>query len=228
MSLVNTSSRRTKRTSLCVRTIDGGHREFLVGDRFSWSFRMHYHAGDEIVHMLAGRALLRTRQTSRIVEAGETAVVPAGTIHRFEAVDRYGWSFASQFVLRCGTQRSAPSIADRSEDLMSRINALLSDRHSLRTDVAQIADAFAISKGYLSRRFRLESGTSLHDFHVVIAVHHAKALLKQGANIVDAALDAGFYDQAHLSREFVRTYGFTPGAFRNAWLSAPSLAHARH
>ena len=33
----------------------------------------------------------------------------------------------------------------------------------------------------------------------------------------DAAIDSGFYDQAHLTREFVRTYGFTPKAYKSAW-----------
>ena len=34
-----------------------------------------------------------------------------------------------------------------------------------------------------------------------------------------AALAAGFYDQAHLNREFVRTYGMTPAAFRDGWIA---------
>lgn len=105
---------------------------------------------------------------------------------------------------------------------------MLEDRYSLRTDVAQIADACAMSKGYLSRRFRQESGISLHDFHMLIALHNAKSMLKGGSSIVEAALDAGFYDQAHLTREFVRTYGFTPGVFRAAWQSAPRLPSLTH
>jgi AraC-like DNA-binding protein len=37
---------------------------------------------------------------------------------------------------------------------------------------------------------------------------------------VEAALAAGFYDQAHLNREFVRTLGMTPAAFRAGWSAA--------
>jgi len=229
MSLATSKARSARRTSLSVREADGCHREVILGDRFAWSFRLHYHAGDEIVHLLAGRALLRVGQTCRTVEAGETVMVPAGLVHRFEPLDAEGWGFTSQFVMPGGAQRSAAAAAVDDSGLMTRIKALLAHRHSLRTDITQIADACTMSKGYLSRRFRREAGTSLHDFHVLIAVHQAKAALKQGLSIVEAALDAGFYDQAHLTREFVRTYGFTPGAFRTAWLTAPPLDQvARH
>jgi len=156
-------------------------------------------------------------------------MVPAGLVHRFEPLDAEGWGFTSQFVMPGVAQRSAASAAVDDSGLMTRIKALLAQRHSLRTDIAQIADACTMSKGYLSRRFRREAGTSLHDFHVLIAVQQAKGALKQGLSIVEAALDTGFYDQAHLTREFVRTYGFTPGAFRTAWLTAPPLDQvARH
>jgi AraC-like DNA-binding protein len=229
MNVAISIARAAPRTSLSVRETDGCRREILVGEQFAWSFRLHYHAGDEIVQLFAGRALLRMGQRCQIVEAGKSVVVPAGVVHRFEPLDAEGWGFTSHFVMHDGAQRRAPAIAVENSALMTRIRMLLADRPSLHTDVAQIADACAMSKGYLARRFRREAGTSLHDFHVLIAVHQAKAALKQGLSIVEAALSAGFYDQAHLSREFVRTYGFTPGAFRSAWLTAPPLVStARH
>lgn len=227
MNLAAPIARSARRTSLSVRAADGCHREILDGERFAWTFRPHYHAGDEIVHLITGRALLRIGEKSHFVEAGETIVVPAGVVHRFEPLDAEGWGFRSNFVTHGDSKRSATVVAD--SGLMARIRMLLANRHSLRTDVAQIANACAMSKGYLARRFRHEAGTSLHDFHVLIAVHQAKGFLKQGLSIVEAALSAGFYDQAHLTREFVRTYGFTPGAFRTAWLAAPPLdSMARH
>jgi AraC-like DNA-binding protein len=52
-----------------------------------------------------------------------------------------------------------------------------------------------------------------------MVLQKAKALLRTGAPLAGAAFDSGFCDQAHLTREFVRTYGFTPKAFRAAWSS---------
>jgi AraC-like DNA-binding protein len=95
---------------------------------------------------------------------------------------------------------------------------LLANRRTLQTDVDSIARDCAVSAGHLARAFRRATGTSLHNFHVLLAVRKAKARLREGAPLIEAALDGGFYDQAHLTREFVRTFGMTPGTFRSAWM----------
>jgi AraC-like DNA-binding protein len=194
------------RTSLAV---DRGV-ETITGPRAAWRFRPHYHMGDEIVRLTAGRARLRTSSGCREVSAGEAVVVPAGTVHRFEPVDGEGWAFTSQFILR--DAETTP--IDR---LVAQAIALLAGRETLCSDAEALADACGVSAGHLARTFRKATGTGLHNFHVLMVLQRAKALLRGGAPLAAAAVDSGFYDQAHLSREFVRTYGFTPGAFQSAW-----------
>lgn len=41
-------------------------------------------------------------------------------------------------------------------------------------------------------------------------------LIGKGASLADAAASSGFADQSHMTRIFVRQFGFTPGAWRNA------------
>lgn len=191
--------------------------ETITGVRHAWRFRPHFHVGHEIVDVLAGRALLRLPATSRVVAAGETVVVPAGMVHRFEPVDSAGWAFTSRFVPRATKEASTdgPHAA-----LSARASALLIERPSLHTDVEAVAQACAVSAGHLARAFRRETGTSLHNFHVLLALHKAKLLLRDHATVIEAALDAGFYDQAHLNREFVKTFGMTPAVFRAGWIAA--------
>jgi AraC-like DNA-binding protein len=140
-------------------------------------------------------------------------------VHRFEPLDDKGWAFTSEFVLRPGNTPLAGSPdAQAGDGLAKRAMMRLADRHSLQTDVESIARDCAVSAGHLARAFRRATGTSLHNFHVLLAVHKAKARLREGAPLIEAALDGGFYDQAHLTREFVRTFGMTPGTFRSAWM----------
>jgi AraC-like DNA-binding protein len=47
-------------------------------------------------------------------------------------------------------------------------------------------------------------------------VRVARRLLSRGVSPVVAAAEAGFADQAHLTRWFRRYYGVTPGAYRGA------------
>jgi AraC-like DNA-binding protein len=202
------------RTALAVVRDAGKPVEIIAGERHAWRFRPHFHAGDEIVRVLAGRARLRLPDGFRDVATGDTLVVPAGVIHRFEPLDGRGWAFVSRFV-------PAPRTAAReTATLATRAATLLAQRPSLHTDVAAVARACAVSEGHLSRAFRRETGSSLHNFHVLLALHRAKALLRQQAPVVEAALAAGFYDQAHLNREFVRICGMTPAAFREGWGAA--------
>lgn len=205
------------RTSFALMPSGSGRVETVSGARHAWRFRPHFHAGDEIVQVLAGRARLRLPAGCREVVAGDTVVVPAGVVHRFEPVDGSGWAFASRFVPRAMKDASSDS---RRDALGAQVKALLIARPSLHTDVEAIAQACAMSAGYLARAFRRETGTSLHNFHVLLALHKAKASLRAQAPIAEAALDAGFYDQAHLNREFVRTFGMTPAAFRAGWAAA--------
>jgi AraC-like DNA-binding protein len=205
------------RTSFTVSPGRFGRVETIAGARHAWRFRPHFHAGDEIVQVLAGRARLRLPTTCREVVAGDTVVVPAGVIHRFEPVDGSGWAFSSRFVPPA--TKNAP-VDGPHDALGAQARALLSRRPSLHTDVEAIAQACAVSAGHLARAFRRETGTSLHNFHVLLALHKAKALLRDRAPVIEAALDAGFYDQAHLNREFVKTFGMTPAVFRAGWAAA--------
>jgi AraC-like DNA-binding protein len=205
-------------TALAVRRDSGRSIETITGARSAWRFRPHYHAGDEIVRLTAGRAWLRLADSARLVAAGETVVVPAGTVHRFEPVDAEGWAFTSEFALSSDNARDrlGPAVGQR---LVARAIALLARRDTLRSNAEELANECGVSAGYLARTFQRTTGTGLHNFHVLMVLQKAKALLRNGASLTDAAVGTGFCDQAHLTREFVRTYGFTPKTFRTAWSS---------
>lgn len=208
------------RTEFAVREDGAARVEMIHGGLSRWDFRPHFHAAEERVEITAGRALFRLGETARLVEAGERIVVPAGAVHRFEAVDRDGWGFASEFVSPAdGTGLIAAPAVKREGGFGAKVRAVLSQRLSLSTDVDALADALGVSVGYLSRAFKRDTGTSLHNFHVLMALQKAKYLLREREPVAHAAVDAGFCDQAHLTREFVRTLGMTPGTFRAAWMT---------
>lgn len=176
--------------------------------------------GDEIAHIVRGRTRLRLPRRTHVLEAGQTVVVPAGTVHRFEPLDEEGWAFSSDFV----SGSSPPDLrtcldAGMNDRLGRNVCKALVLRNTLHTDVRAIADDCSVSAGYLARAFRRETGTSIHNFHVLMAIQKAKNLLRQHMPIAFAAFDAGFCDQAHLTREFVRTLGMTPATFRSGWAS---------
>jgi AraC-like DNA-binding protein len=76
-----------------------------------------------------------------------------------------------------------------------------------------LAQAAGIGPYHLCRVFRQETGLAPHAYQVQARVRRAKTLLAQGLPIARAAAEAGFADQAHLTRHFKRLFGVTPGRY---------------
>ncbi|WP_245973839.1 AraC family transcriptional regulator [Bosea caraganae] len=66
----------------------------------------------------------------------------------------------------------------------------------------------------LARHFRASFGTSPYNYLVMRRLQRARRLLLQGVPLADAAFACGFADQSHLTRQFRRAYGVTPGRWR--------------
>jgi AraC-like DNA-binding protein len=70
-----------------------------------------------------------------------------------------------------------------------------------------------LSAFHLCRVFREAVGMTPHAYQTQVRVRHAKSLLRAGLPITLVAAEAGFYDQAHLTRHFKRIVGLTPGRY---------------
>ena len=79
-----------------------------------------------------------------------------------------------------------------------------------------LAAAAGCSRYAAYRAFRQAYGLSPSDYQRQLRVQTARRLLSAGAAPAQVAADAGFADQAHLTRWFRRYYGITPGAYRAA------------
>jgi AraC-like DNA-binding protein len=67
----------------------------------------------------------------------------------------------------------------------------------------------------LLRAFRAATGLPPHAYLNQLRVRHARRLLDEGLRPAEVAAQAGFADQAHLTRHFKRTVGVPPGAYRD-------------
>jgi AraC-like DNA-binding protein len=68
-----------------------------------------------------------------------------------------------------------------------------------------------LSRYDLARQFRACLGTSPYRYLVMRRLDRARALIRQGTPLADAALSSGFADQSHLTRHFKKAYGVSPG-----------------
>ena len=66
----------------------------------------------------------------------------------------------------------------------------------------------------IARHFRWAFGTSPDRYRTLRRVALARAAIEGGQSLAEAASEAGFADQSHMTRQFKRTYGLTPGRWR--------------
>ncbi len=78
-------------------------------------------------------------------------------------------------------------------------------------DSAELEALTGLTRYALARQFRACLGTTPHRYLVLRRLDRARALIRSGAPLVEAALASGFADQSHLTRHFKRAYGVPPG-----------------
>jgi AraC-like DNA-binding protein len=93
-----------------------------------------------------------------------------------------------------------------------RLDAAVEEPVSL----AELASLSGISQFQLLRAFKRETGTTPHAYLIQRRVCVARQLLAAGATPAQAATAAGFSDQSHMTRAFLRCVGITPARYRAA------------
>ena len=87
------------------------------------------------------------------------------------------------------------------------------DEQTPASTLEQIAgtDRFTIS-----RHFRRAFGTSPDRYRTMRRLALARTAIESGQPLAQAAADAGFADQSHMTRQFKKTYGLTPAHWAKA------------
>ena len=130
------------------------------------------------------------RQTSGL--AGVTTALPA----------RQASGRAPRLTVRSATTARSPALR--------RALAHVARHYAQRITLADLAAVAAQTRFALIRAFRRELGITPHACIVRMRLAAALRLLEAGETVSAAAAEAGFSDQAHLTRHFKRAHGSPP------------------
>jgi AraC-like DNA-binding protein len=108
----------------------------------------------------------------------------------------------------------ADALIERIDHVIGHIQAHLGQKIVL-DDLAKILD---LDKFKFIRLFKKHLGLSPFSYITMLRIDKSKAFLQQGATLVDAALDAGFYDQSHYTNYFKHYVGVTPKIYQQGIL----------
>jgi len=91
----------------------------------------------------------------------------------------------------------------------------LKDNYAQGVTLEQTADAFHISKEYLSRAFKQHKKEGFAEYVTALRMRRAYELIADyNAPLKDIAEMVGYYDLAHFYKNFKKFYGKTPGEVR--------------
>jgi len=94
--------------------------------------------------------------------------------------------------------------------IMNFINNNLGEDLTLQN----LESKFYISKYYLSKLFKKETGINLHEYITLKRISKAKLLLSEGYNITEVCHISGFNDYANFIRLFKKYVGVPPGKYK--------------
>ncbi len=83
-----------------------------------------------------------------------------------------------------------------------------------------------VNRFTLARHFRRAFGTSPDRYRTMRRLALARTAIESGLPLAQAAAEAGFADQSHMTRQFKHTYGLTPTRWRNALGASPRARSA--
>ena len=133
-----------------------------------------------------------------------------------DALERSAWSEIVETFDRTllGVFVAARCDADRTAREMA--NAFLAQPNEAPASTSDVAGRFRRSRRQIERMVRAATKRSPRQLAMLARFQYVRDTLwaRPDVELDDLALEAGYADQSHLSREFRRFAGMTPGAFK--------------
>jgi len=95
--------------------------------------------------------------------------------------------------------------------------------HTAASTLERIAGADRFT---IARHFRRAFGTSPDRYRTLRRLALARAAIERGRPLAEAAANAGFADQSHMTRQFKRAYGMTPAHWAELSTRIPASCNA--
>lgn len=132
---------------------------------------------------------------------------------QLEQDSRLLWTL-SQLIWRYGGDRPSLQTLGNESRAIQTVRQYLEAHYAENVALKTLGAIANLSSFHLLRTFRKQVGLPPHEYLNQIRFRQAKKLLQQGYSISDVAHRTGFADQSHLTRQFKRMIGVTPGQYR--------------
>lgn len=151
------------------------------------------------------------------VVADDSLFAELENLHRASEINRDPIEIESRF-LRCvklafqrhaGVKNPVKGALDRPGLMLARDYIHQSTQRTLR--LSELADVAGLSRCEFIRQFKAAFGLTPYAYVKHVRVNKAREYILCGGALSESAAIMGFSDQAHMTRSFRSTFGYTPG-----------------
>ena len=116
--------------------------------------------------------------------------------------------YINRIFLKSSTAPDQKSYSSDSqvEQLLKYINRNLSENLS----IDHLAERFFFSKYHMMRKFKKETGYTIHNYIISKRLLHARSRITQGTPVMKAAMQSGFQDYTAFVRAYKKQFGTVP------------------
>lgn len=119
-------------------------------------------------------------------------------------------------LLLAGLLGDAKAHKARAPQLIGHVKERIDDDPAGYHSLEDLARICGTSRFKTLRGFTALTGLTPHAYIIQRRLEFAKALMRSGVGLAEAGSEAGFADQSHFHRAFVRRFGMTPGVYAAA------------
>lgn len=181
----------------------------------------HFHIEDQITFVLSGRRRFFIGSSLIEVSAGQAVRIPAGMPH--QSLSESAEIMCVNLYTNGSAEEARSLLTDMAGQPFEMINCATAnvlaldcrDIGFLRSEpVSHTASRIGMTREGYSRKIKEIHGLSPQKILLNARLNDARQSLRRGLPIAVAAASAGFSDQSHLGRCFLRAFGVTPGHYR--------------
>jgi AraC-like DNA-binding protein len=134
------------------------------------------------------------------------------TADPLECESRFLWTLTQ--VIRCyaDVSHTEPELGQEKR-AVARARSYIEEGFSQGISLKALAEHVALSPYYLLRIFHAEVGMPPYAYLESVRVRHAQRLIDAGKSLAEVAMELGFSSQSHLTHQFKRIIGVTPGQY---------------
>ena len=129
-----------------------------------------------------------------------------------ECESRILW-IMSQLIKRYADVGSTERHPGREKRAIQQARQYIDEHFAESVTLQMLAQYTSLSPYYLLRAFRAEVGMPPYAYLESVRIRHTQRLIKAGLPLAEVAAELGFSSQSHMTRQFKKIIGVTPGQY---------------